>query len=321
MAPVRGVVATTDFSWFTFLRGQPQPLEEVNFWQPSAHAFKPPPGTPFFFKLKSPHYAIGGFGIFARYEEATPELAWEAFGTANGAASFEEMRRRVEEYAKASGKPGHRIGCIMVSRPVFFADGDWVEQPADWQKNIVSSKGYDLSVGEGRRMWDACQERAFRYSLALPFVADGPANALQGVSEGPRFGPPQLVRPRLGQGTFRVAVTAAYRGACAVSGEHSLPVLEAAHIQPFATAGGTHEVSNGLLLRADIHRLFDRGYVTVTPDLRFVVSERLAKEFENGRAYYKRQGKQLAVPPRLEDQPNAELLRWHNDHVFERGAA
>jgi putative restriction endonuclease len=74
------------------------------------------------------------------------------------------------------------------------------------------------------------------------------------------------VRPRLGQGTFRIATIQAYERACAVTGEHSLPALEAAHIRPFAE-GGTHDVSNGLLLRADLHRLFDRGYVTVTPKL------------------------------------------------------
>ena len=57
---MRGYVATTDHDWFTFLRER-QPLEEVDFWQPSAHGFNAPAGTPFFFKLKSPHNAIGGF--------------------------------------------------------------------------------------------------------------------------------------------------------------------------------------------------------------------------------------------------------------------
>ena len=76
---MRGYVATTDYDWFTFLASLSR-VDEVNFWQPSAHGFNAPPGTPFFFKLKSPHKAIGGFGIFARYEPATVRLAWEAFG-------------------------------------------------------------------------------------------------------------------------------------------------------------------------------------------------------------------------------------------------
>jgi putative restriction endonuclease len=79
---VRGYVATTDFSWFTFLRAR-QPLDEVNFWQPSAHGFNAPPGTPFFFKLKAAHSAIGGFGVFARYDAASSRLAWDAFHEKN----------------------------------------------------------------------------------------------------------------------------------------------------------------------------------------------------------------------------------------------
>jgi len=48
----------------------------------------------------------------------------------------------------------------------------------------------------------------------------------------------------------------------------------------------SHEVSNGLLLRSDIHRLFDAGYVTVTPDYEFKVSGRLREDFNNGETYY-----------------------------------
>ena len=74
---------------------------------------------------------------------------------------------------------------------------------------------------------------------------------------------------------------------------------------------------NGLLLRADIHRLFDDGYVTVDPDLRFVVSPRLHEEFENGRVYYALDGRSLAnVPDRLPDQPGREFLEWHNSEVY-----
>jgi putative restriction endonuclease len=309
---VRGYVATTDHDWFTFLRGLRPPPDEVNFWQPSAHGFNAPPGTPFFFKLKSPHNAIGGFGIFARYEAATPRLAWEAFGEKNGAASYDSMAARIARYA-ARGGPAHRIGCIMVATPVFLEDGAWIEQPRDWRPNIVSGAGYDLQQGEGRRLWEECQARAAG-SMPLPLIG-----AVR-EPEAERYGEPQLVRPRLGQGTFRVAVTGAYGGACAVSREHSLPVLEAAHIRPYG-AEGAHDVQNGLLLRADIHRLFDGGYVTVTPDHRFVVSRRLAEEWENGKAYYAMEGRSIALPSRVADRPDPELLRWHNENVFEQRAA
>jgi putative restriction endonuclease len=202
----------------------------------------------------------------------------------------------------------------MVATPVFFADGDWVEQPRDWRPNIVSGAGYDLTGGEGRRIWEACLARAS--ATAQPLAAE----LVRTAEPQARYGEPQLVRPRLGQGTFRVGVTGAYGGACAVSREHSLPVLEAAHIRPYGDAG-THDIPNGLLLRADIHRLFDAGYVTVTPDHRFVVSRRLAQEWENGAAYYAMEGRTIEVPRRAADRPDPELLRWHNEQVFERSAA
>ena len=83
-----------------------------------------------------------------------------------------------------------------------------------------------------------------------------------------------------------------------------------------ATAGGRHETPNGLLLRSDIRRLFDRGYVTVTPDHRFRVSRKLKEDFHNGEEYMQLAGSELWVPPAVEDRPNREFLEWHADAVF-----
>ena len=110
-------------------------------------------------------------------------------------------------------------------------------------------------------------------------------------------------------------MTDAYRRRCAVTGERSLPALEAAHIGAHA-AEGPNLTRNGLLLRADIHRLFGDVYVTVDPDMRFVVSPRLHEEFENGRVYYALDGRALAnVSDRLPDQPGREFLEWHSSEV------
>jgi putative restriction endonuclease len=317
---VNGFVGNTDFDWFTFLRDR-QPLEEVNFWQPSGgDAFRAlAPGEPFFFRLKKPHYAVGGFGFFARHEIVSAKLAWEAFGERNGAATFDDMCARIERYRR--GQPAdplrqYRVGCIMISQPVFFEEDDWVKEPADFSRNIVRGAGYGLAEGEGRRLWEDCLARVRAHRV--PLAGEAAAELLV-ATDGPRFGAAQLVHPRLGQGTFRVAVTQAYGGACAVSGEHSLPVLDVAHIQGYAV-GGPHEVRNGLLLRADIHRLFDRGYVTVTPEYRFEVSGRLREEFENGKTYYALHGREILRPRERSDRPDPELLRWHNEHVFGRAA-
>jgi len=167
---------------------------------------------------------------------------------------------------------------------------------------------YDLESGEGKRVWNHC--------LPTAMIAGSTESARVGDEmPKPRWGHPVLMRLRLGQGAFRLAVTAAYGRSCAVTKEHSLPVLEAAHIRPFSDEG-PHEITNGLLLRSDLHRLFDRGYVTVTPDHRLEVSPLLKEHFDNGHSYYPLHGQALALPHRAEHQPRPDWLQWHNERVF-----
>jgi predicted restriction endonuclease len=94
-----------------------------------------------------------------------------------------------------------------------------------------------------------------------------------------------------------------------------LPVLDAAHIRPFALEG-SNKPDNGILLRSDLHPLFDRGYVTVTPDRHFEVSRRVREEFDNGREYYALHGRGIFVPRRIALRPAGENLAWHNENVF-----
>jgi putative restriction endonuclease len=305
---MRGYIGVTDYDWYQFLQSQVD-LDEVNFWRPSGKNLRLAAGTPFLFKLKAQHdNVIAGFGFFARSSIIPASLAWDAFTIRNGAPTERAMRTRIEKYREAppSAHGDYDIGCLMISQPTFFPPGECVPGPSDWGRQTVSGSGYDLNLGEGRRVWEACLAQANGARVAGYGVAESP---------GPRYGTPTLVAPRLGQGTFRVAVTDAYGRACAVTTEHSLPVLEAAHIKPFAD-DGPHDVSNGLLLRSDLHRLFDRGYVTVTPEGHFEVSRRLKEDFDNGRTYYALQGKLIQMPQRQEERPAAELLAWHNEHTF-----
>jgi putative restriction endonuclease len=310
-----GTVAITDHGWYEFLIAQPG-LDEVNFWTPSSHwGFRGEVGSPFFFKLKAQYrHAICGFAYFARYARLPDWLAWETFGLKNGCPTFESMRHRIDgirsriDFRGQSGSP--EIGCILLAQPTFFPPDLWVDGPANWPPANLRNKRYDLSVGEGRRIWEECVARAASRETAAtekePVVVR---------EESPRYGSPQLVRPRLGQGIFRVAVMDAYSRACAITQEHSLPALEASHIQPYAK-NGPHEVRNGVLLRADLHRLFDQGYVTITPQYRLEVSPRLREDYRNGRSYYPLHGQQISMPGSADDAPNADFLRWHNEQVY-----
>jgi putative restriction endonuclease len=102
---------------------------------------------------------------------------------------------------------------------------------------------------------------------------------------------------------------------CAITSEHSLPALETAHIRSYAREG-PHQVRNGNLLRADVHRLFDKGYVTITPELLLEVSDRLNADYSNGRSYYPLNTQRLRLPTLAKDRPAEEFLIWHNDNVY-----
>ena len=307
----KGYVGLTDPDWYRYLAGRPA-LDEVNFWQPhGGRTFRAiRPGDPFLFKLCAPAKAIAGFGFFERFEILPAWLAWDLFGDRNGAADFDGMLDRIIRL-RGEGSPRSGefpIGCIMITAPVLLGEDEWIEPPSDWAPTgIQQGKTYDLGVGEGARLLRDCLERAQRGTRTW--------NVDVLAEDGPRYGEPTLVRPRLGQGTFSLAVRDAYAGACAVTGEHSSPALEAAHIVPYRD-GGPHRIDNGLLLRSDVHRLFDRGYVTVTPDLEFRVGERLRDEFSNGRSYYPLSGSRIAVPANADWRPDRDRLAWHGAMVF-----
>jgi putative restriction endonuclease len=319
---VEGWIAPTDRDWYSYLRDT-GPYEEVNFWTPSDYfGFRGTPGAPFLFKLKAaksrtsrlPHNVIAGFGIVSRFAKLEDWLAWECFGSGNGAPDFGRMKARIDDYRIRNGLQGGagvpRIGCIVLSDAVFFPPELCIPQPTNWPAQNLRPMKYDLSGGEGRRVWEACQANLSAYEVNV--ATDLVARVREAI---PRYGEPVLVRPRIGQGVFRIAVTDAYGRACAATGEHSLPALEAAHIKPYA-AEGPHDVTNGLLLRSDLHRLFDKGYVTVTQDLRIEVSGRLKEDYSNGRSYYPLHGQRITVPVESSLAPSADFLRWHQDNVY-----
>ena len=299
------VIAVTDDDWFDMLHQQPN-LGEVNFWAPSAGNFRAlQPGELFLFKLHVPRNVIVGGGIFTYANVLPCSLAWEAFGEANGARSAQEMRAHIAKYRKADpdDRSDFAIGCRILTQPFFFDEPDWIPVPESWSLNIVSFKTYNTSDAEGLALWEAVNDRLSR--TQFPGMAE----------EQARFGEPHLVRPRLGQGGFRVLVTDIYGRRCAVTQERTLPALDAAHIRPYGD-GGEHEARNGLLLRRDIHSLFDTGYVTVTSDLHFEVSRCIKEEFDNGRHYYALHGQRISVPQEATQRPDPDALAWHNEHCF-----
>jgi len=303
-------VGVTDSDWYDLLALQSN-IEEVNFWQPGGNrAFKAiEQGELFLLKPHRKDVVFGG-GIFAYSTLLPVSLAWTAFQIGNGAVSLEQMRQRIEKYRRKHASPheDYTIGCIILTQPFFFAVGDWIPLPNDWKSNIVQGRRYDVSQEPGLSLYQAVARRMI--------VANQKTGATLGVAEpAVRYGTPTLVQPRLGQGAFRIVVTDAYERRCAFSGEKVLPVLEAAHIRPYGE-GGQHQIENGLLLRSDLHTLFDRGYITVSPDYHLEVSKRIREDYENGHDYYSYNGILIRKPKQGAPMPSIENLSWHNENRY-----
>ncbi|MDP9193495.1 MAG: HNH endonuclease [Acidobacteriota bacterium] len=321
---MRGFVANTDYDWFTYLRAIEPPIDEVNFWKPgSGTNFSAlQPGEPLFFKLKAPHNAIAGFGYFAHFSRLPVSMVWQVYGEANGARSYAEMRDRLVRIRlrfdrNTDPKQDFWIGCILVNQPVFFAERDWIRTPHDFKGPTVQGKTYDLTSGEGERIWMECLARAgARSDRSAPSLLAPPrTDRISDAAMTSGYGSPVAIRPRLGQRSFRVVILDSYGRRCAITNEKTLPALEAAHIREYHDVQ-EHAINNGILFRADIHKLFDSGYVTVTPEYQFEVSRRIKEEFENGRDYYALHGSRIRLPHDIAHRPAVESLIWHNEQRY-----
>ena len=308
-------VGVTDNNWFEYLATRTP--DEVNFWRPSGFGtFQTvPAGSLFLFKLHSPYNFIAGGGVFVKHSNLPLSLAWDAFEEKNGAASIDALRALIDKFR--SNKPREHdpvIGCTILANPFFLQRHDWIPAPSNWASSIVQGKSYESDERIGAHLWSEVQARLAGLEHAKS-LARSEGASLQ-AEDIDRYGAEFLTRARLGQGAFRVLVTDAYARRCAITGERTLPALEAAHIQPFARSG-PNVTPNGLLLRSDLHKLFDLGYLSVTPDLSVEVSTKIREEYENGRDYYALHGRKLAVvPSTVKDHPSSEFLKWHNSNVY-----
>ncbi len=110
--------------------------------------------------------------------------------------------------------------------PFYFEEDDWIPVPANWSKNIVQGKTYDTTEYYGQILYQQLQ-RALNKQR-------NDSNILKENSAHSRYGKEQIIKPRIGQGAFKVLITDAYHRRCAITGEKTLPVLEAAHIKPYS---------------------------------------------------------------------------------------
>ena len=229
-------------------------------------------------------------------------------------------------------------------KPLYLPDGTWIFDYAAYEGDVVD-QGYNAtllnSLTDGIPVGVMVREKGSYRVLGLAFIErynhatrmftlHGPVTsqtvaagtfAVPGFDELPpqeqqilieydgsderRVVTAQQVR-REQQGKFREALLKAYSGACAITGMNVPEVLQAAHINPYR-GKKSQIVSNGILLRADLHLLYDAHLISVEPDsLEVTMSERLA-----GTAYLQYNKSRLHGPTDQEMAPSRDLLAMH----------
>ena len=120
----------------------------------------------------------------------------------------------------------------------------------------------------------------------------------------------KVYQSRLGQAKFREGLLNAYNKCCAISGCDIEQTLEAAHIIPHCIKKNNN-VTNGLLLRADLHTLFDLNLIKINPEDYII---HLDSSLRSSKIYADFQGKKLDLPKYKHLYPSYDSLKWRYEH-------
>ena len=282
-----GAIAVTDRSWFDYQRSHAY-IDDVNFWTPSDwNPTRLQSGDFFIFKLKGSGDIIGGYGTFVKYKYQSLEHTWNEFGRKNGFNNKEDFIATLTSFPTCRG---NTCGCIILKDVVYFDDH---EQKSRQQLGIKKSPGQRYSYVDEFPFLNL-QPPTSNYSLVLPTEKE---KKMQSITQ------------RVGQGEFHTAVSKAYKNACCVTGETIPELLQAAHIQDYYNKNSNH-IQNGLLLRIDIHKLFDSGllYIEETnrDEAEFIV--RLSSLVKS-ELYQQLDGKRISLPDNRADWPSSAALQ------------
>lgn len=286
-------ISPTDIDWFKFLRTEGL-NSEINFWTPTPwNVSRLAKGDKLYFMLKSPIRKIGGYGQFVEYKNMSVNDAWNKYGYKNGCASKKELIERLDSY-KASNSTDERsvteteIGCIVLTNAMYFDDDKFMDldnYEIDFSRFIVKIKYFN----ELDPLETEINATIKDFEL-LPATSE-------------KLKKSRLVTERKGQGNFRAIITRAYSNKCCITNESTPELVEAAHIQSYIDENSNH-VKNGLLLRVDLHKLYDNGLMYI--DESFVIH--ISPEVKS--AYYRElNGKTISLPTNLNDYPSKDALK------------
>ena len=220
-------------------------------------------------------------------------------GKRNGCESKEELRRKITLYLEKNSKQNlkeegddYKIGCIVLSNCEFWENGEYLnieDFNLSFPKEVVKLKYFD-------------EDDLIKNSLSLPEKKD--FELVSAVRE--RFENVTTTK-RDGQARFKRRMLEIYSNKCCISGEEIPELLDAAHIQPYINNSSNH-IQNGLLLRKDLHTLFDNGLLSISQNYTISLSPLIKSKY-----YLDFKEKSLSLPANNRDYPSKQALKLRED--------
>ncbi len=287
-------ISPTDIEWFKFLRREGL-NSEINFWTPTPwNVSQLSSGDKLYFMLKSPIRKIGGYGQFVEYQNMGLNDAWNKFGLKNGCVSKIELINRLDNYKAANSSDGRsvtesEIGCIILTNSVFYDDDKFLDLD-----------NYDISFSKY-----IVKMKYFSEKDPLELDSELTSNDFElrpiTIEKLKRS---RFVTYRKGQSRFQSIITAAYSNKCCITDETTPELLEAAHIQPYIDLE-SHHVKNGLLLRIDLHKLYDSGLMYIDEYFKVHISPEVKSKY-----YQSLNGVTIKLPENKNDYPSIAALQF-----------
>jgi len=288
-------IAPTDLHWFRQLRNEGFNQSVVNFWTPTPWNVKGlKKGDPLFFMLKAPIRRIGGFGKFVNYKNMSATDAWNEYGINNGVKTLDSLQARMKFYKskqRVLNTQENHIGCILLDQLELFDDDEFKEPEnmlgVSFPTQVVKLKYFASTIQQNKIVKLKTPE--------IPSTFQAQKNSQKKITN-------VKITERKGQTKFRKDILNIYQYKCAISGVNEENALEAAHIEDYVNEKSNH-IQNGLCLRSDIHKLFDRHLIGIDRNYKIHISSKI-----EDKEYRKFEGKIITVPKDEKFFPLKKLL-------------
>ncbi len=277
-------VAPTDQAWLEYQRTN-NFNDQINFWTPSDWAIKAlHPGDIIIFKLKGAGDLCGGYGTFLEYKYQSLNDTWDEFGRRNGFDNKEAFLYGLGAYQLSNKSPKTHCGCIVLRDVIYF------DTPVKLSDYGIVFKPQVVKFAT--------------YVEPFPMGSSSDQGKFTLVSPGNKKKSKQQTTLREGQSQFHTEISIAYHHRCCISGETTPELLQAAHIQDYINRESNH-IQNGLLLRIDLHSLFDNGLLYIDENYIVHISPLISSD-----DYKKFDNKKIALPDNQYSWPSLEALAY-----------